>query len=281
MLKGQRERASLRNFIGRNGVDPAGNLNDIRLEAFGPIVTVNGGNSLVISGHRERALLAAFLLHPGQRRSFDVLEETLWDGNRPKDVRHAIQTLVMRLRRHLPNGCIETTAGGYRIVVEQSAVDVHLFEALIEEARECVRANRGERAFDCYSLALRYGGNGDPWEDLGASEYGRSAKARVIEMRLAAEEEQAELMLVTGRAAIGRLQQLSVEKPLRERRWSLLMRALYDSGRQSEALRSYATARIIGREKVGGDPGPELVELERRVLAHEELPPISLTPPHP
>ena len=181
MLKGQRERASLRNFIGRNGVDPAGNLNDIRFEAFGPIVTVNGGNSLVISGYRERALLAAFLLHPGQRRSFDVLEETLWDGNRPKDVRHAIQTLVMRLRRHLPNGCIETTAGGYRIVVEQSAVDVHLFEALIEEARECVRANRGERAFDCYSLALRYGGNGDPWEDLGASEYGRSAKARVIE----------------------------------------------------------------------------------------------------
>lgn len=256
-------------------VDGIHRQSDLWFQAFGPTVAFSHDQSLLINGRRERALLAALLLHPGHHRSVDVLSKTLWNENQPKDVRHALQTLIMRLRRHLPEACVETTAGGYRIAVGPANVDVHLFEALVDEARACIRARREDLASNCYNRALRQAESGDPWEDLGASKFGRTANARIVEMRLAAEEELGALDLMTGRSVVGRLQQLSVEQPLRERRWCLLMRALYESGRQSEALRAYATARITLRNEVGVDPGRELEELERLVLGHESLPPFS------
>ena len=60
------------------------------------------------------------------------------------------------------------------------------------------------------------------------------------------------------------------EDPLREAFRVKLMLALYRSGRQVDALRVMQDYRRRLGEEVGLEPSPELVQLERQILAHDE-----------
>jgi DNA-binding SARP family transcriptional activator len=55
------------------------------------------------------------------------------------------------------------------------------------------------------------------------------------------------------------------------------MLALYASGRQAEALQSYALVRRQLRDKLGIEPGQELQQLHRSILA--QVPAAQITPP--
>ncbi len=68
---------------------------------------------------------------------------------------------------------------------------------------------------------------------------------------------------------IAELEAMVVEDPLRERRWELLMLALYHAGRQAEALRAYQRARSALIEQLGVEPGTELRALELSILQHD------------
>ena len=57
--------------------------------------------------------------------------------------------------------------------------------------------------------------------------------------------------------------------PFRERFLRQLMIALYRSGRQSEALNAFQTARYQLAEELGLEPGPELQALQRQILEHD------------
>lgn len=61
------------------------------------------------------------------------------------------------------------------------------------------------------------------------------------------------------------------EHPLRERLWALLVHGLFHSGRQGDALAAYERARTLVTEELGVDPGPELRELHRKVLAQDPM----------
>ena len=91
---------------------------------------------------------------------------------------------------------------------------------------------------------------GLPWADLEAS--------RLEELRLTAAEMRADAALRLGRAAqtVADLNRLTAEHPLREEAWRLLALALYQSGRQGDALAALRRARARLAEDLGVDPGP-------------------------
>jgi predicted ATPase/DNA-binding SARP family transcriptional activator len=74
---------------------------------------------------------------------------------------------------------------------------------------------------------------------------------------------------------VAELESLVVAHPFRERLWGQLMLARYRSGLQLDALAAYADARRTLVEEFGVEPGPELRELERRILNQD----LSLAPP--
>lgn len=69
------------------------------------------------------------------------------------------------------------------------------------------------------------------------------------------------------REVTAELLRLVAAQPLRERAWAQLMLALYRSSRQGEALAAYQRARAVLRGELGVDPGSELADLHRRILA--------------
>jgi predicted ATPase len=68
---------------------------------------------------------------------------------------------------------------------------------------------------------------------------------------------------------IGDVSELLSRAPLRERLREQLVLALYRAGRQGDALRACEDARRTLVDQLGIDPGPELRDLERRVLQQD------------
>jgi class 3 adenylate cyclase len=94
---------------------------------------------------------------------------------------------------------------------------------------------------------------------------------RLDEARLQALEDRIEADLGRGRdrEVVAELRSLVAEHPFRERLRGQLMRGLYASGRQAEALEVYRETRTLLDDELGLEPGAELRELERRMLSHD------------
>jgi DNA-directed RNA polymerase specialized sigma24 family protein len=117
--------------------------------------------------------------------------------------------------------------------------------------------------------------------DRVALPFAQAAIARLEDLRLAATELRVEADLRLGRHArlVGELRALVRDHPLRERPCCQLMLALYRDGRQTEALETYRAARGRLVDEVGLEPGPDLQELERQILAQD--PALRLDRPRP
>src|SRR5262249_3846343 len=91
---------------------------------------------------------------------------------------------------------------------------------------------------------------------------------RLEELRLRAVELRIEAELTLGRHSqlVAELEVLCEEFPVYERFRAQHMLALYRSGRQAEALRSYQKTRRYLAEELGLAPSAQLQELERRIL---------------
>ena len=74
-----------------------------------------------------------------------------------------------------------------------------------------------------------------------------------------------------GAELVPELERLVSEHPLRERLLSSLMLALYRAGRQTDALEAFRSTRERLVEELGLEPGPELHELQRRILQHDPI----------
>ena len=246
----------------------------MRFGVLGPLaVWTEGGSPVPVPEAKVRALLADLLTSEGRPVSVDRLVADLWRERLPRDPAAALQTRVSQLRRALgdaePGGreLVVRQPPGYRLAVPADAVDAGRFRALVARAR--ATGDAWERAaLLADALALW---RGPAYADFADLEFAGPAAVRLEEERLAAVEEHARARLDLGEhhTVAAELGDLVARHPLREGLRAVQLRALYQSGRQSEALAAYAELRVLLADQLGVDPGPELVALHAAMLRQD------------
>ncbi len=239
----------------------------LHVNVLGPLELSVEGEAVDPGSPKARALLVALVLHRGRVASVETLVEMLWGDDPPTTAHKSIHKYVSLLRRPLGDAIV-TRTGGYMVDREKVVVDVDRFEEALsgDPDIETIRE----------TLALW---RGDPYPELADTDAGVAEAGRLGEIRLRAIEALLARQIEAGRAAevVGDLETLVTTHPYRERLWALLMRALYRSGRQSEALGAFARLRRVLGEELGIDPSPELRTLEEQILLHDP----ALAPPAP
>jgi len=236
----------------------------VRFLVLGPLEARLNGHELDLGRGRQRALLALLLIHRGEVVSSERLIDALWSGSPPASAAKVLQQYVSQLRRVLPAETILTRGSGY--LLDAGETDAGEFEQLIDDAsgQEPQQAARTLRA----ALALW---RGSPYADVEYEAWAQGEIGRLEELRLVAQEERIEADLRLGEPArlVPELETLLAQHPLRERLRVELMLALYRSGRQAEALEVFADGRKTLVDELGIEPGPELQDLQRRILAQD------------
>jgi tetratricopeptide (TPR) repeat protein len=109
---------------------------------------------------------------------------------------------------------------------------------------------------------------GEPLADLRSAALDRDVVPGLIDERLSAVQQRADLDLAAGRndRVIAELRELTGQYPLREPLWDQLLRALAGAGRPAEAIQQYHRAREILAAELGVDPSPDLQDLYQMLL---------------
>jgi DNA-binding SARP family transcriptional activator len=231
-------------------------------------VRTDDGGVAEVPGDRLRGLLIALALEPGHVVPKATLIDWIWGERPPADAVNALQRLVSRLRKALPDGLIEGQAHGYRLTVAPDAVDAVRFERLVARAGTDEPPERARLLGE--ALALWHGA---AMQDVGLQESAAfdAAVTRLEGLRLTALEDwvDAEISLGRGAELVTELTDLVAAHPLRERLVAALMRALVAAGRDTDAVLVFQRTRETLVSELGVDPSPGLSAVHVALLRGE------------
>jgi DNA-binding SARP family transcriptional activator/streptogramin lyase len=238
----------------------------VKFRVLGPLSVVDDGEELALGAAKQRTLLALLLLHRNKPVASEQLIDWLWAGQPPAAAAKSLQMYVSGLRKALGASRLETRGRAYLLRVEPGELDLEQFEHLVESADG--QEPRQEAELLRQALALY---RGEPLPELRYEQVAQSELARLEELRLQALEQRIDADLACGRdrAVLPELEAVVSASPLRERLRAQLMLALYRCGRQADALACYQQGRDLLDDQLGLEPGPELKDLERRILEHD------------
>jgi len=236
---------------------------------LGPLEVEENGRPLAPSGRKARALLAVLLIHANEPISADRLIDEVWGEELPENAAKSLQIQISRLRKILGSERLRTVGRTYELTVHEGELDGQRAEALLESGRQRLEQGQPKGAVSAFREALGLF-RGRPLEEFADEPFARAEIARLEDLRLAAAEGAVDVVLAQGhgRRVVGELESLVAENPLRERPREQLMIALYQAGRQADALEVYADGRRT-LDELGLEPGPVLRGLERRILTHD------------
>ncbi|WP_181871002.1 tetratricopeptide repeat protein [Sphaerisporangium album] len=253
-------------------------LSALRFAVLGPLRVERDGRPIRL-GPRLVELLTLLLLESGRAVPASRLAELLGSSPRPERSPATLRSHVSHLRRALePDGAdrvIVSVGGGpgigYRLDVDDDAIDARRFERACAEARRLLDAS-GERdarrAADILTEGLALW-RGPAFADVADRAYALPQRARLEMLRRAAWLAHAEALSDLGRhveAAAGLASAVAAE-PYDEGLRAGLVRALYAQGRVVEGAEVCRDGlSLLGRR---GIDSPELRELQRLVLRRE------------
>ena len=224
------------------------------------------GEIVEVPGARLRALLIMLALHPGQPVPASQLIDGLWPEEMPAAAANALQALVSRLRRALPEPVIESRPSGYQLKIDPRCTDIVRFENLAAAGRAQLRddpAMAGQTLRQALALW-----RGPALTDVAETDFGQAAIARLDELRLTAIEHRIDADLRTGNTSslVAELEGLVVAYPMREPLAARLMRALHAADRRGAALEVYEQTRKRLVSQLGVEPSAELAALHLDIL---------------
>ncbi len=258
-----------------------GLIEPIAVRLLGPIEVCGPGGSAILTGERQRSLLALLALQAGHAIGSDRLIDGLWGDDAPRTALRTLQSHLARLRQALSQAGLTNaiTSGppGHTLHLPREGVDAHAFEAIARRARSLISEGATVEAVTLLREGLDLW-RGEPLQDGQVCGHALMDVDRLLEARSSALEDLCDGRLRLGDhvEAIGELQALLTAQPFRERSAALLMLALYRASRPAEALSVYQRLRGELADGLGVDPGVELKQLHTAILRQDpalDLPP--------
>jgi DNA-binding SARP family transcriptional activator len=244
----------------------------LQIAILGSVEPRVDGDVVDVPAGKQRALLTLLAMRAPHPVAAESAADALWPRAAPAEAIRSVQVTVSRLRRSLGSAgsALETVASGYRLVIEPDAIDARRFETLIGSAQAERREGDGATARRLLDDALALW-RGRPLADVAFESFAQGEIARLEELRLVAFEERIDARPAAGEHAlvVGELEHLAAEHPSRERLISLLMLALYRSGRQTDALELYTQTRRRLDTELGLEPSSQLRGLEEAILRQD------------
>ena len=243
----------------------------MRFQMLGPLEVQVDGSWSGINAPKWRTVLAVLLLQAGQIVSTDQLIGEVWPEDTPARATNLISVYVLRLRRLIGDAesqLLVTRAPGYQLLVPADDIDAHRFSRLVAAGRKELAVGAAQPAAGLLTEALGLWRGSRALADVPPSPLVSAEASRLEESRTEALELRISADLACGRSAevVGEIRRLLADHPLREGLWALLMRALFNSGRQAQALEAYAQARSVIADELGVDPSAELRHLYEQLL---------------
>jgi len=247
---------------------------------LGPVEAEDGRGPLELGPPQRRAVLAALAVDVGRPVPVETVVDRVWD-DAPDGARRAVYVHLTHLRRVFvsdPETLIRRS-GGYVLDARPDSVDVHRFTEAVRTANALPASDPGRAELLRSALTLW---RGTPLSGVHGA-WAERARQRWRQVRIDALIGWAETELSRGRPQeiLAPLQEAMAQDAVVEPLVALIMRALDESGRGTEAVRYFAAVRRQLVDELGVEPGQDLRELHRAILIRNAGPPRAPRPSVP
>lgn len=241
---------------------------------LGPLLVEDSQGPRLLAAPKQRVLLASLLLRPNQVVPVSELLDRLWGESHPVSALAAVHNHMARLRRSLgaeAGARIRTRSPGYLAEIrDDEELDLARFHSLHTAA--AAEAEHG--AYDRAAAMLRQAlglWRGNALSDVPATTVRSRDGEQLDELRLVVWQQRIEYDLErgAGEALLPELRELLAAHPFQEGLYGQLMRALYQAGRQADALGVFRAARTTLLDELGVEPGPALQQVHESLLQQD------------
>lgn len=253
----------------------------MRIEVLGPVqLCSDEGVPVEVAERHLRLLLSSLVAAEGEPVSADALIQRLWPREQPADPKKVLQAKLSRLRTALdragPGGrdLLRHTPAGYRLALEPGVLDAHRFREAVGQARRMTTSTEKVKLLTSALELWR----GDPFGDAAEEIWLGPVLTALHGVRGDALEELVQTLVEAGdpQRALRWANEALRDYPTREGLVGSVMTALYQAGRQREALETFDRLRRHLADELGVDPTPRLRELHGRILRQD---PVLMAPP--
>src|SRR6201996_7574802 len=265
--------------MGLSGERKVGEAVVLRVGVLGPVAAWYSDRELPVGQPRQQAVLGILAMRANRVISRGELVDSVWGQDPPVSAEGGIYTYVAGLRRVIepnrslrgPGRVLVSSGAGYVLHLVPGQPDAVAFEQHLGRSRQLRKAGDPAAAVSALNSALSL------WRGIAFAgvpgPFAETERVRLGELRSAAAEERADVLLSLGRheEVVPALTAMVADHPLRERMRGLLMMALYRCGRQAEALRVFADGRRVLAEELGIDPGADLSRIHQQVLTMDPV----------
>ncbi|MEU3186343.1 BTAD domain-containing putative transcriptional regulator [Streptomyces sp. NPDC006923] len=243
----------------------------VEFSLLGGVEARADGRPVELGHARQRWVLGALLVDANKVVPVAQLLQRVWGDRSPQRAPGTLYSYLSRLRQALTCAREEVRitrrSGGYVLEVNASAVDLHRFRHMVEQARTTEDSERAAALFE-QALGL--------WRSEALhtpdTPYFNALRETLCQEKFAAELDLGDAGLRLGRhtSLLADLSARAETHPLDERLAGQLMLALYRSGRPADALHHYHQMRLRLSEELGTDPGVLLQRMHQQILTADE-----------
>ncbi len=246
----------------------------MRIDVLGPLqLRTDGGEPIEIAERKLRLLLASLVGADGAPVTADTLIDRLWGSHLPADPPKVLRSKLSHLRTVLNKAeadgrhRLKHTPAGYQLTLDPDTVDASRFKSSLGRARQL--ASPAQQATELRQTLSLW--RGEPYGDLADEVWLAPVTTELKSARGDAIELLVDTLAEDGRPeqAIDAASKAVSTYPTRERLVAAFMRALYQVGRQDEALGAFEALRQHLSAELGVDPGPQIRDLHERILRQD------------